>query len=96
MTRRKFTRAFKTEAVKFVTERNVPAFPACRDLDLAESVLRQWMRKATVAPATAFPGNAQHRPALATDATQKEDVARLKAERDSQKNRSGPLPACAR
>lgn len=32
---------------------------ACRDLDLAESVLRRWMRKAAVAPTTAFPGNGQ-------------------------------------
>ena len=38
-----------------MTERGVTMAQACRDLELAESVLRRWMREATVAPATAFP-----------------------------------------
>ena len=82
MTRRKFSREFKIEAVKLVTERGVRVAQACRDLDLAESVLRRWMREATVAPATAFPGNGQQRPELAEIAALKKEVARLKAERD--------------
>ena len=59
MTRRKFSREFKIEAVKLVTERGVSVSQACRDLELAESVLRRWMREAASAPATAFPGNGQ-------------------------------------
>ena len=58
MVRRKFTKEFKFEAVKLVTERGVTVAQACRDLDLAESVLRRWMREVTVAPATAFPAMA--------------------------------------
>ena len=55
MTRRKFSREFKLEAVKLVTERGATEARAGRDLELAESVLRRWMREATVAPTTAFP-----------------------------------------
>ena len=82
MTRRKFSREFKIEAVKLVTERGVTVAQACRDLDLAESVLRRWMREATLAPATAFPGNGQQRADLAEIASLKKEVAKLKAERD--------------
>ena len=63
--RRKFTKEFKFEAVKLVTERGVAVAQAARDLDLAESVLRRWMREAAEAPVTAFPGNGQQRAELA-------------------------------
>ena len=89
MVRRKFTKEFKFEAVKLVTERGVAVAQAARDLDLAESVLRRWMREASTAPVTAFPGNGQQRAELA-------EIAKLKAERDILKNHSGPQPACAR
>lgn len=56
MTRRKFSREFKTEAVKLVSERGVAVAQAARDLDVAESVLRRWMRELTAAPTAAFPG----------------------------------------
>lgn len=82
MTRRKFSREFKIEAVKLVTERGVAVAQACRDLDLAESVLRRWMREAAATPTTAFPGNGQQRAELAEIAALKKQVARLRAERD--------------
>lgn len=82
MTRRKFSREFKLEAVKLVTERGVAVAQAARDLDVAESVLRRWMRELTSAPTTAFPGNGQVRAELAEIAALKKEVARLKAERD--------------
>ena len=82
MTRRKFTKEFKFEAVKLVTERGVAVAQAARDLDLAESVLRRWMREAAAAPVTAFPGNGQQRAELAEIAALKKEVAKLKAERD--------------
>ena len=65
MTRRKSSRELKLEAVKLVTERGVTVAQACRDLGLAESVLQRWMREATGAPATVFPGNGQRRADLA-------------------------------
>ncbi len=61
MTRRKFSREFKTEAVRLVTVRGVAVGQAARDLDVAESVLRRWMREFSSGPASAFPGNGQMR-----------------------------------
>lgn len=82
MTRRKFSREFKIEAAKLVTERGVAVAHAARDLDVAESVLRRWMRELTAAPAAAFPGHGQIRADLAEIAALKKAVARLRAERD--------------
>jgi len=61
MTRRKFSREFKIEAIRLVTDRGVAVAQAARDLDIAESVLRLWIRELSVAPAAAFPGNGQMR-----------------------------------
>jgi transposase len=85
MARRKFTKEFKLEAVRLVTERGVAVAQAARDLDLAESVLRRWMREAAEGPITAFPGNGQQRAELAEIAALEKEVAKLKAERDIQK-----------
>ena len=82
LTRRKFSREFKTEAVKLVTERGVTVAQACRDLELAESILRRRMREAAEAPTSAFPGNGQQRADLAEIVALKKEVAKLKAERD--------------
>jgi transposase len=82
MTRRKFTREFKIEAVRLVMDRGVALAQAARDLDVAESVLRRWMRELTATPAAAFPGNGQMRSDLAEIAALKKEVARLRAERD--------------
>ena len=65
MTRRKFSREFKIEAVRLVTDRGVAVAQAARDLDVAESVLRRWMWELTSAPVAAFPGNGQMRANLA-------------------------------
>ena len=82
MTRRKFSREFKIEAVRLVTDRGVVVAQAARDLDVAESVLRRWMRELTATPASAFPGNGQMRADLGEIAALKKEVARLRAERD--------------
>lgn len=82
MTRRKFSREFKIEAVRLVTERCVAVAQAARDLDVAESVLRRWMRELTESSTAAFPGNGQMRADLAEIASLKKEVARLRAERD--------------
>lgn len=56
MTRHKFSREVMVEAVRLLTERGV-AVAQGRDQDVAESVLRRWMRELTAAPAAAFSGN---------------------------------------
>ncbi len=82
MTRRKFSREFKIEAVRLVTDRGVAVAQAARDLDGAESVLRRWMRELTATPVAAFPGNGQMRSDLAEIAALKKEVTRLRAECD--------------
>ncbi len=82
MTRRKFSREFKVEAVRLVTDRGVAVAQAARDLDVAESMLRRWMRELTATPAAAFPWNGQMRSDLVEIAALKKEVARLLAERD--------------
>lgn len=81
MTRRKFSREFKIEAVWLVTGRGAAMAQAARDLDTAESVLRRWIRELTVTPA-AFPGNGHLCADLAEIAALRKEAARLRAERE--------------
>jgi transposase len=90
MRRRTFSRAYKIEAVKLVTECGVSVARACRDLDVAKNVFRRWLREAAAAPASAFPGNGRQRDELAEIAALKKEVAKLKAERDILKKRPPP------
>ena len=60
MGRRTFSREFKLEAVQLVRDRGVAVAQACRDLEIAVSVLRRWMREAETDPRHAVPGQGQH------------------------------------
>ena len=82
MKRRTFSKEFKIEAVRLVQERGVALVQPSGDLEVAESVLRRWIREANAAPASSFPGNGQQRAELAEIAALKKEVAKLKAERD--------------
>lgn len=50
MGRRTFSLEFKLDAVKLVRDRGVAVVQACRDLDIAESVLRRWIRESEAEP----------------------------------------------
>ncbi len=78
MERRTFMKEFKFEAVKLVTDRGVAVSQASRDLDIAESVLRRWIREAIAAPLAAFRGNGLQRADMAEIAALKKEVAQLK------------------
>lgn len=84
--RRKFSRQFKIETVKLVTDRCVAVAQAACDLAVAESVLRRWlldaMRELTAIPAMAFSGNGQMMADLAEIAALKKAVECLRAKRD--------------
>ena len=82
MQRRVFSREFKLEAVKLVTERGVAVLQAARDLDVAESVLRRWMREGAADTRHAFPGHGQVRPEQQEIDRLRREVAKLRAERD--------------
>ena len=60
--RRIFSREFKIEAVRLVTERGVAVAQAAKDLEVHENVLRKWVRELRDEPLEAFPGNGKRRP----------------------------------
>ena len=70
--RRSFTREFKIEAVRRVTEQGKSLAEVARDLDLSESMLRSW-KQALADTDQAFPGKG-HLPAV------EEELRRLRAE----------------
>jgi len=82
MTRRRFTREFKLEAVRLVRERGLTLSQAAQDLDIHESVLRRWVKDYQDDPAQAFPGHGQQKPEQAEIAALKREIKKLKAERD--------------
>jgi transposase len=77
-----FGREFKVEAVKLIRDRGVGVAQASRDLEVAESVLRRWMRDLASDPAQAFPGHAQVKPEHQEIGRLRREFAKLKAERD--------------
>ena len=81
-TRRRFTREFKVEAVKLVTDRGVSLAQAARDLDIHVNALRGWVRAHRADPAHAFPGEGQQKPEDAELTRLRREVAHLKMERD--------------
>lgn len=82
MTRRKFSREFKREAVQLVTQRGVSVAQAARDLDLHATVLGRWVREFGDSPGGAFPGKGQMKPEDEEVRRLRREVAKLKAERD--------------
>lgn len=90
-TRRQFSREFKVESVKLVTQRGVAVSQAARDLDVSESVLRRWMRELAEDPGQAFPGKVVMKPEHAEIDRLRKDVAKLKMKRDIPKRCRCPL-----
>jgi transposase len=82
MERRKFTREFKLEAVRLITERGVSYAQAEQDLDVHQSQLRGWVKRFADDPQHAFPGQGQMKPEQLEIAQLRREVTKLKAERD--------------
>ena len=78
ITRRKFSKEFKVEAVRLVQNRGVSVSQAARDLDVGETVLRRWVRELM----DAFPGLGKMKPEQEEIARLQKEVAKLKMERD--------------
>ena len=62
MQKRRFSREFKVEAVKLISERGVSVAQAGRDLDVHENVLREWVKEFGSDLVQAFPGHGQMKP----------------------------------
>jgi transposase len=70
--RRAFTKEFKAQAVRLVQESGKPVGTVAQDLDLAESVLRHWVRQARI--------DRGHGPAGALTTDEREEFTRLRRE----------------
>ncbi len=80
--RRTFSREFKLEAVRLVTERGVAVAQAAKDLDVHENVLRKWVRELREEPQEALHGNGKQKAQDIEIARLRKEVAKLKMERD--------------
>ena len=81
-TRRRFSREYKLEAVRLVTQRGVSMAQAARDLGLHINSLRQWVQDYQADPQHAFPGEGQQKPEAAELTQLRREVAKLRMERD--------------
>lgn len=82
MGRRSFTREFKVESVKLVSDRGMTVRQAATDLGIHENMLRKWVKDLAGNQAQAFPGRGKMRPDDAEVARLRRELARTKAERD--------------
>ncbi len=80
--RRRYTREYKVEAVRLVTDRHVSMSQASRDLGVHLNTLRKWVREFREDPAHAFPGEGTQRPDAAELTRLRREVAKLRQERD--------------
>jgi transposase len=71
--RRTFTREFKLEAIRRITEQGRSLIEVSRELEIGESTLRDWKQALTAEGDRAFPGQG-NLPAL------EEELRRLRAE----------------
>jgi transposase len=82
MPRKSYTREFKLQALKMVTEQGLSVAEAARRLGIRENLIRNWKRATKEQGPDAFPGHGNL--PLAEDELRRlrAEVARLTAERD--------------
>jgi len=73
--RRSFSREFKLEAVRLMTEGGLSVAQASRDLGIRESVLGRWKKQFVEDPVEAFPGKGHLK-------SQDEELRRLRRENE--------------
>ena len=81
-TRRSYSHEFKLEAVRMVTEQGLSVAEVARDLEIHANLLRSWKRRLAKEGNQAFPGNGKP-PADQDELRQlREEVRKLRMERD--------------
>ena len=85
-TRKKYTREFKQDAVRLVTEQGYNKTEAARNLGLDRSVLARWVKEFQDDESEAFRGNGKLTSEQAELRRLREENRRLKMERDILKN----------
>jgi len=82
MPRKTYTREFKLQAVRMMTEQGLSVAEVARRLGVGENCLRNWRAAARDQGEAAFPGNGNLTPAEDELRRLRAEVQRLKAERD--------------
>jgi transposase len=80
--RKKYSKEFKQDAVKLVTDQGYRASEASRNLGVNISVLRRWIKELEKDKAVAFPGNGRITPEQEEMKRLREEVKRLRMERE--------------
>ena len=81
-TRRRFTREYKVEAARLVSQSGVSVAQAARDLGVHPNSLRKWVHEYRADPRQAFPGEGQQKRDDAEVTRLRREVAKLRMERD--------------
>jgi len=87
--RRKFSREFKVEAVRMVSEGGHSLAQVARDLDIRPDIIRRWRRQLEEDPEQAFPGVGQRKVRDEEMWQLRRDLERVTAERDILKKALG-------
>ena len=82
MPRKTYTREFKLQAVRMMTDQGLSAAEVARRLGVTEGCLRTWRKAAEEHGVAAFPGHGNPSPAEDELRRLRAENARLKAERD--------------
>ena len=82
MPRKTYTREFKLQAVRMLTDQGLSVAEVARRLGVGENCLRNWRAAARDQGEAAFPGNGNLPPAEDELRRLRAEVQRLKAERD--------------
>jgi transposase len=85
--RKTYTAEFKREAVRLVTEQRYGVAETARNLGLNVNMLCRWKQEATATPQAAFPGNGHLTSEQDESRQRRDEVKRLRMERDLLKNR---------
>ena len=80
--RRQYSREFKVQAVKMLTEQNLSAAEVARDLDVNPSVIQHWKKKLAEEGDQAFPGNGRLTADQERIRALEQEVRKLRMERD--------------
>lgn len=81
-TRRSFTKEFKRDAVRLITDGKQSIAQVARDLGIRDTILGRWKKEAEQHQDTAFPGKGQLRPEEAELRQLRRENERLRMERD--------------
>ena len=80
--RKTYTREFKLEAVRLITEKGYSIAEASRNLGVDYSVLRRWKKQLSDDPQNAFPGKGKLKAPDEEYRRIKRELERVKEERD--------------